>query len=78
MLGTLYYQGEGVQKDYVQAAYWIKKVAEQGNAEAQRILGSMYHDGKGVPKDDKQAAYWLKKATAQGDKVAQQLLRAYF
>ena len=56
----------------------MKKAAEQGNAEAQRILGSMYHDGKGVPKDDKQATYWLKKATAQGDKVAQQLLRTYF
>ena len=78
MLGTLYYLGKGVQKDYTKAAYWMKKSAEQGNAEAQRILGSMYHDGKGVSKDDKQAAYWLKKATVQGDKVAQQLLRTYF
>ena len=47
-LGVMYEKGEGVPKDYKQAAYWYSKAAEQGNAEAQTILGIMYGEGEGV------------------------------
>ena len=31
----MYYNGEGVQKDYAEAARWYKKAAEQGDGIAQ-------------------------------------------
>ncbi len=34
-LGDMYYNGEGVQKDYAEAARWYKKAAEQGDVIAQ-------------------------------------------
>ena len=41
----MYYQGEGVTKDYGQAVNWFRKGAEQGNADAQWRLGVMYNRG---------------------------------
>ena len=34
-LGHMYIRGDGVKKDYAEAAKWYKKAAEQGYAEAQ-------------------------------------------
>src|SRR6266480_2303878 len=34
-LGAMYYYGKGVAKDYVEAARWYSKSAEQGDANAQ-------------------------------------------
>ena len=70
-LGSMYYQGEGVPKDYKQAYAWFTKAAEQGDAGAQFNLGFMYNKGEGVPKDYKQAIYWYTKAAEQGDDEAQ-------
>jgi len=33
-LGVMYYNGQGVPKDYAEAAKWYRKAAEQGLAEA--------------------------------------------
>ena len=60
--GLLYAKNE----DYKQAAYWFKKAAQQGLADAQNNLALIYADGKDVPQDEKRAAYWFKKAAAQG------------
>ena len=38
-LGSAYDAGELVRRDYIEAADWWKKAAEQGNAEAQLCLG---------------------------------------
>ena len=35
----------------IQAAQWLRKAAEQGNAKAQYNLGEMYHIGQGVRQD---------------------------
>jgi len=61
----------GVPEDYAQAAFWYRKAAEQGIAEAQSNLGLLYHNGQGVPQDDSQAALWFRKAAEQGDAGAQ-------
>lgn len=37
-LGLAYHYGEGVHQDSVQAAYWFRKSADQGNAVAQSML----------------------------------------
>jgi hypothetical protein len=50
-LAIVYYQGEGVQQDYKQAAAWYRKAADQGYAGAQHNLGLMYYQGEGVQQD---------------------------
>jgi TPR repeat protein len=56
---------------YAQAAYWYRKAAEQGKAEAQNELGVLYTLGKGVPRDNLEANSWYSKAAEQGLAVAQ-------
>jgi len=70
-LGICYYKGEGVAKDFVQAAAWFRKAADQGFAGAQTLLGNCYFDGVGVPKDQALAVSWYRKAADQGDTGAQ-------
>ena len=70
-LGICYYKGEGVAKDFVQAAAWFRKAADQGFAGAQILLGNCYFDGVGVPKDQALAVSWYRKAADQGDTGAQ-------
>jgi len=61
----MYYNGQGVQRDYVEAAKWVRKAAEQGYAPAQADLGVMYWNGQGVPQDAVLAYMWLNLAAAQ-------------
>ena len=73
-LGFLYYTGQGVPQDYVEAARWYRLAADQGLAEAQYNLGLMYAEGEGVPQDDAEAARWYRLAADQGDAKAQKNL----
>ncbi len=50
---------------------WWRKLAKQGNAEAQCGLGVLYYNGKGVKQDYKQAVDWYHKAVKQGNAEAQ-------
>ena len=60
--------------DYASQAYWYRKAAEQGHAEAQYNLGIMLHTGDGIPQDKAQGVQWLRKAAAQGYPEAQEYL----
>ena len=71
ILGSMYATGEGVPKDFVEAARWYRKAAEQGDPAAQGILGSMYATGRGVPKTLTEAVGWYRKAAEQGNALAQ-------
>lgn len=73
-LAQTYYEGRGVEPDYVQAAVWYRKAAEQGMAAAQLNLGSMYYSGHGVTQDRVQAVVWYRKAAEQRLTDAQYLL----
>ena len=44
-LGTMYDKGQGVPQNYIEAANWYRKAADQGNATAQWILSDMYRKG---------------------------------
>jgi hypothetical protein len=57
-----------------QMAAWVRKAAEQGDADAQSTLGFLYDKGGGVPQDYAQAAFWYRKAAEQGDAEAQDAL----
>jgi TPR repeat protein len=58
-LAYSYFNGNGVAKNFVQAAAWYRKAAEQGDAEAQFYMALFYCYGFGVAKDEVEAyAYW--------------------
>ena len=50
---------------YAQDIDALRKVAEQGDAEAQYNLGIMYANGRGVTQDDKEAVTWFRKGAEQ-------------
>jgi putative methionine-R-sulfoxide reductase with GAF domain len=56
----------------------LRKLAEQGDAEAQWDMGFRYHNGQGVPQDDAQAVRWFQRAADQGHVNAQATLGAYY
>jgi len=74
-LGWMYYKGEEVPKDDVEAAKWFRKAAEQGVAIAQRNGAMLYANGKGVPKDMTEATKWIRKAAEQGNADAKEWLK---
>ena len=74
ILGAMYYEGKGVQKNYAKAFEWFEKAAEQGHANAQYNLGVMYANGESVPKDYTRAIAWYQKAAEQGFANAQDAL----
>ena len=37
-LGLMYYLGKGVERDFQESETWMRKAAEQGNADAQNFL----------------------------------------
>ena len=54
-IGTMYYSGEGVEKNYTEAANWYKKSAEAGNIDGLLCLGDFYYNGFGVEQNDAEA-----------------------
>jgi TonB family protein len=67
----LYKNGRGVSQDYVKAAEWFHKAADQGNSDAMSNIGWLYQYGLGVDKDSDVAAVWYRKAVALGNAQAQ-------
>ena len=55
----------------IEAAKWIRKAADQGHAEAQRVLSRMYLFGEGVSRDYEKSDEWLIKAAQNGSSEAQ-------
>jgi TPR repeat protein len=50
--------------DYATALQIFRPLAEQGNAQAQRMLGAAFASGQGVPQDYVSAHMWLNLAAA--------------
>jgi TPR repeat protein len=69
-LGSMYAKGEGVVRDYQEAARWYRLAAEQGFATGQYNLGNMFARGEGIPKDPATAYMWWSIASATGDEEA--------
>ncbi|MCL2389948.1 MAG: SEL1-like repeat protein [Endomicrobia bacterium] len=79
-LAKMYYDANGVKKDYAEAAKWYKEAAEQGLADAQYKLAKMYAAvGRGVDHDFAAAAKYYESAAEQGHADAQfELGRLYY
>lgn len=61
-LGLIYADENSEAKDYKEAAAWLTKAAQKGNADAMSALAGLYFLGLGVPRDMAQYIYWLKQA----------------
>ena len=59
MLGTEYFDGEKVRRDYGEAAKWWEKAAKQGHMWALLRLSECYLEGKGVALDRKKGVQTL-------------------
>ncbi len=70
-LGTKYYKGLGVEKNYNLAFDWCRRAAEQEHLRALNALGVMYKNGFGVDKNEKEAIDWFRKAAEQNYAAAQ-------
>ena len=62
---------------YVQAVYWLKKAAEQGDAEAQYRFAYCCDNECGMEADWKLAQHWAKEAAKQGHEIAQWWLNSH-
>ena len=56
----------------------VRKLADQGDADAQWQMGVRYHNGEDVPHDDAQAMQWFLRAAEQGHVAAQSALGSYY
>ncbi|GHU27044.1 hypothetical protein AGMMS50256_05870 [Betaproteobacteria bacterium] len=70
-LGLMYSNGNGVEKNDVEAAKYFRMAAEQGHAVAQNSLGWMFENGQGVAQNYAEAVNWYRKAAEQGFAAAQ-------
>jgi len=69
ILGILYYNGEGVARDYAKARDLFKKAADMGDGSAMSNLGSLYLNGQGVAQDRAKALELFKKAADMGEAI---------
>ncbi len=73
-LGQRYYGGDGVPRDFAQAAQWWQKSATSGDDQAQVLLAVLLFKGEGVEQDRAQAVRWWRTAAANGNADAQATL----
>ncbi len=62
---------DGAAPDYLQAAEWYRKAAEQNHPLAQFNLGQMFAHGHGVERDDEAATVWIRRSADGGGAGAQ-------
>ena len=66
MLGLMYDNGHGVNKDPTEALKWYLKAAEQGIPVVQHDVGVKYFQGIGVAQNYQEAAKWWEQAANAG------------
>ncbi len=69
--GSIYLNGNGVQKDEKLAVEWYEKAAKGGDAKAQYNMGAFYTNGTYVKPDKEKAEYYFKLSADNGDPDAQ-------
>lgn len=69
-LGTMYYNGQGVERSFAKSTEYYAQAAESGILPAQVSAGFAYANAMGVPENFDKAAYYLKMAVAQGEPAA--------
>ena len=70
-IGMLFWIGQGVQQDTIEAASWLHVAAGMNHPGAQNKLGFLYSSGQSVRQNDFEAFKWWQMAANQGDADAQ-------
>jgi len=79
MLGHLFINGDGVDKDAKRGVEYTEKAAEQGYPDAPFCIGMMYKEGiEGVVQDVELGVKWWGKGAEQGDRDAQAFLGKHY
>ena len=65
-LSRMYFKGEGINQNYIEALRWCNNSAIKGYAPAENFLGIMYKNGYGVEENLVEAVKWYKKSAEQG------------
>ena len=73
-LATMYYQGEGTERDVKKAFGMYSQLAEEGEADAQFMVARMMYEGLGTEKDVPKALEYFNKAAAGGNQLAIQFI----
>ena len=77
-LGLLYINGDGVQKDYDKARYWLERAALANHPMSLYDLGVMYRNGEGVDRDIQKAiVLYEKSATLRNQNAMRELVKIY-
>ena len=63
----MYYNGEGIEKNYEKALKWFLYAAGQGNIGAQYNLGWMFDKGEGTKSNYRRAIKWYRLAAKNGN-----------
>lgn len=66
-----YYEGDGIERNFQEAAKWTMEGAKRGIPKSQNNLGTLYQNGEGVTQNHKEAVNWYRLAAAQGYGPAQ-------
>ena len=63
----MYHRGLGVRVDDREAAIWLRRAAEHGQAEGQLMLGMLFYYGRGVAQSYVRAYAWCELAEINGN-----------
>ena len=78
-VGSIYQNGQGVEKDMKKAFHWYERGANLGDAACQSVFGSSFYSGVGnYPKNFQLAVEWWEKAFLQGNDFAAESLAMLF
>lgn len=69
-LGVMYYNGEGIERDYTLSTAYYSRAADAGILPALVSTGFAYANAIGVPEDFDRAVHYLRKAVEMGDDAA--------
>jgi len=68
-VGRMYLRGQGIKKDGLQAARWLRLAADRGHRNAQALLGTILFKGSDVARQAAMGLFWL---TVAKDAVAKE------
>ena len=74
-LAMMYENGNGVVRDFAQAAYWYGRTAKSGDREAQLTYAMILALGKGIEPDLAAACHWATLSLHSGNEKARQALQ---
>lgn len=78
-MGTLYFQGKGVNKDQMLGLRWTERAAQQGDVAAQTNYFLMCQGDIDAPQESrKQSLIWLRNAAELGHAQAQSILGSWY